>query len=155
MRSKPWKMHHDFCAAPAYGANLQCDYIYFKPKEIAWNGVSRGPHKGSLSEPKFVQSGLSLKYPEISFGWAVSNRDTVECWHEKLCWVKYSPSLKGFLQCCIITRTDLLVANQFFAHQGKHLYFLKELQNTHCLVKRRKCKRLKQWEKIDKEYNLM
>ena len=39
MRSKPWKMHHDFCAAPAYGANLQCDYIYFKPKEIARNGI--------------------------------------------------------------------------------------------------------------------
>ena len=79
-------------------------------------------------------------------------RDTVKCWHEKLCWVKYSPSLKGFkkfLRCCIITWTDLLVANQFFAHQEKHF----KISFTHCLVIRRKCKRLKQWEKIDKEHS--
>ena len=81
-----------------------------KKVALSTEGFSRGPHKGSLSEPKFVQSGLSLKYPEISFGWAVSNRDTVECWHEKLCWVKYSPSLKGFLQCCII-HSVLFISN--------------------------------------------
>ena len=39
MRTKPWKMHHDFCAAPAYSANLQCDYIYFEPKENARNRI--------------------------------------------------------------------------------------------------------------------
>ena len=42
-----------------------------------------------------------------------------------------------------------------FCTSREAFIFLKELQNTHCLVKRRKCKRLKQWEKIDKEYNLM